>query len=112
MSTAYDSMGMSSTNIWATTATDLSNQLNSALAANKAVTMGIGSVPKGAPLIGGHAYTVDHVTKDATGAVVSITLRNPWGVDGAGNDGANDGYVTITPAQALAGWIGATVANA
>ena len=52
------------------------------------------------------------MTKDASGNVISITLRNPWGVDGAGNDGNNDGYVTITPAQAFAGYLGVTVANA
>jgi hypothetical protein len=113
MSTAYDSMGISETNIWgAANATDLANQLASNLATNKAVTLAIGKVPAGAPLIGSHAYTVDHVTKDANGKVVSITLRNPWGVDGAGNDGNNDGYVTITPAQAFAGYIGVTVATA
>jgi hypothetical protein len=31
---------------------------------------------------------------------VSITLRNPWGNDGAGNDGNTaDGYVTVTGEQ-------------
>jgi hypothetical protein len=29
--------------------------------------------------------------------VTSVTLRNPWGVDGAGNDGnPNDGLVTVS----------------
>ena len=111
MSTAYDSMGLSNTDLNAQNATDLVNQLAAATAANKAVTLGIGNVPAGAPLIGGHAYTVDHATKDAKGNVTSVTLRNPWGIDGAGNDGANDGYVTVTPAQLYAGWIGATTAN-
>lgn len=110
MSVAYDSMGLSERNIWASSATDLVTQLNTALAANKAVTLGIGSVQAGAPLIGGHAYTVDHLNKDDKGNVVSITLRNPWGVDGAGNDGKNDGYVTATPAQVFAGLLGATAA--
>jgi hypothetical protein len=32
---------------------------------------------------------------------VSVTLRNPWGYDGAGNDSdPSDGYVTVTAAQA------------
>ena len=110
MSTAYDSMGLSENNIWASSSTDLVNQLNTALAANKAVTLGIGNVPAGAPLIGGHAYTVDHLNKDSNGNVISITLRNPWGVDGAGNDGKNDGYVTVTPAQVFGGLLGATAA--
>ena len=110
MSVAYDSMGLSERNIWASSTTDLVNQLDAALTANKAVTLGIGSVPAGAPLIGGHAYTVDHLNKDAKGNVISITLRNPWGVDGAGNDGVNDGYVTATPAQVYGGLLGATAA--
>ena len=110
MSVAYDSMGLSEKNLWSSSVTDLVTQLDAALTANKAVTLGIGSVPAGAPLIGGHAYTVDHLNKDATGKVVSITLRNPWGVDGAGNDGKDDGYVTATPAQVFGGLLGATAA--
>jgi hypothetical protein len=31
----------------------------------------------------------------------TLVLRNPWGIDGAGNDGKDDGYVRLTPAQAL-----------
>ena len=41
---------------------------------------------------------------------VGVRLRNPWGVDGAGSDGANDGYVTLTGAQALAAMSGAVSA--
>jgi hypothetical protein len=111
MSTAYDSMGLSSTGISGSSASDLANQLSSALAANKAVTLGISSVPAGAPLLSGHAYTVDHVNTDAQGNIISITLRNPWGVDGAGNDGLNDGYVTVTLQQAYAGYCGAVAAT-
>jgi hypothetical protein len=111
MSTAYASLGLSTMSIYGSNAIELAKQLGAALAANKAVTLGIGSVPAGASLIGGHAYTVDHVNKDAQGNIISITLRNPWGVDGAGNDGKNDGYVTVTPQQAYAGYIGATSAT-
>jgi hypothetical protein len=51
-------------------------------------------------LIMGHQYTVISVTRNARGVVTRITLRNPWGYDGAGNDGnTNDGLVTITPRQ-------------
>jgi len=43
------------------------------------------------------------VNVDAQGQPVSVTLRNPWGTDGGGsNDGANDGYVTLTGAQLYA----------
>jgi hypothetical protein len=30
-------------------------------------------------------------------------MRNPWGADGAGSDDANDGYVTLSAADALRG---------
>ena len=39
----------------------------------------------------------------------SITLRNPWGVDGGGNnDGSDDGYVTFTASQFTGYFNGAT----
>ena len=45
-------------------------------------------------------YTVMYVTCDSSGVVTSITLRNPWGYDGAGNDSnPYDGLVTVTPDQ-------------
>ena len=74
------------------------------------LTVGINSVPNGAALIGGHAYTVDKVNVDATGKVTSVVLRNPWGVDGAGNDGKNDGYVTISLSTLFAASYGGTAA--
>ena len=49
---------------------------------------------------------------DKKGRPVSIRLRNPWGVDGAGHDGADDGYVTITAAQMLKNMSGVVVAHA
>ncbi len=33
-------------------------------------------------------------------------VRNPWGIDGAGYDGANDAYVTVTAKQALDSMLG------
>lgn len=56
-------------------------------------------------LINNHMYTVASVARNSSGVVTSITLRNPWGIDtdnGSGNDGNNDGYVTVTPAQLYA----------
>ena len=62
-------------------------------------------VPAGAPLIADHAYSVDSVVADAHGTVTGLKLRNPWGIVGVG-DAGNDGYVTITPAQAFAAtWV-------
>ena len=63
------------------------------------------------PLIGFHAYTVEAVNYDSAGVATSLRLRNPWGVDGAGSDGANDGYVTVTAAQALSCFLGFTSAS-
>ena len=64
-----------------------------------------------APLIGYHAYTAVSVGYDAAGAPSTLVLFNPWGVDGAGSDGFDDGYVTVTGAQALASLLGFTVAD-
>jgi hypothetical protein len=47
-----------------------------------------------------HCYMVDHVNW-VNGKIASITLRNPWGTDGAGGDGVNDGYVTLTGLDVL-----------
>lgn len=82
-------------------ATALANDIYTRWANYQAVTVGFagGSVSSGSPLINNHMYTVWSVTRNAAGQVVSIRLRNPWGTDGAGNDGNNDGFVTVTPAQ-------------
>ena len=48
----------------------------------------------GAPVTSSHCYTVTNATASPT-----VTLRNPWGIDGVGNDGADDGFVTLTGTQ-------------
>ena len=111
MSESYDALGLSNTNLAAFSATDWASQVRSALASNKAITFGTVSNPTGAPLIGNHAYLVDHLGTDANGNT-TVTLRNPWGVDGAGSDGKDDGYVTMTVQQAFANTVGAVIANA
>ena len=64
------------------------------------VTFAGGSITTGAPLINYHSYTVMYVTHNSSGVVTSITLRNPWGYDGAGSDSnPYDGLVTVTPGQ-------------
>jgi hypothetical protein len=40
------------------------------------------------------------------GRPVGVRLRNPWGVDGAGNDGADDGYVDVSLADLTRGFWG------
>jgi hypothetical protein len=109
MSEAYNALGIANSSIWsAASATDWATQISTALAANEAVTYATINNP-GGNLIGSHAYTVDHMGTDASGNA-TITLRNPWGVDGAGSDGSNDGYVTLTVQQAFTACLGATVA--
>jgi hypothetical protein len=48
-----------------------------------------------------HCYMVDHLVCDADGDITHVVLRNPWGTDGAGGDGTDDGYVTLTANQAF-----------
>ncbi len=110
MDEVYAALGKNANTLWsANNGNALLTWMQQQLAAGKSVTMAVGNVPAGAPLIGDHAYMVDAVIKDVNGNM-TLRLRNPWGVDGAGNDGANDGYVTITAAQALAACMGTTAA--
>ena len=77
-------------------------------------------IPAGVPVVGNNMYSVERVdihSWNILGNEVdvgsTITVRNPWHVDGGGNnDGANDGYVTLTAAQFFSGfsWAGAAVA--
>lgn len=93
-------------------AAGLMSLISSEITAGESVTYGTDFVTDGAPLIASHAYTVDGIVTDAHGAPIAVRLRNPWGIDGAGNDGNNDGYVTITAQQAfdcLAGDVAAFV---
>jgi len=69
----------------------------------QAVTIGFNGDDKkseSGKLILGHQYTVTGIRRDSSGNVISITLYNPWGTDGAAGDGdVNDGYITVTPAD-------------
>jgi len=110
MSEAFLGLGSSSY----TETTDGSNVLNwmkGELEAGKAVTFATqGTVPAGCPCVGSHAYMVERVNTQTISILgfnftvaVSVTLRNPWGYDGAGSDSdTSDGYVTLTGAQAAA----------
>ena len=57
-----------------------------------------------APLYMGHQYAVDSVTRDSSGAVISITLRNPWGHNGEFFDrkGVDGALVTLSPSKIFA----------
>jgi len=77
------------------------------LAAGKAVVYHARSGTS-VPIVGDHAYMV-HRVNYVNGIAVSVTLRNPWGVDGtAPPDGnANDGWVTLSAQQFVtAMWLG------
>ena len=112
MSETSSALGVSSRSRYsATSAQTLLDQIAADLGDGKAVTYATTTVNGGAPLVGYHAYTVDAVIYDNNGVATSLRLRNPWGVDGVGNDGTNDGYVTITASQALSNLLGYTAAN-
>lgn len=105
MSEAFRALGKNAESLWKNAgvndANKLSSELEDLIDAGKSVTLAIGSVPSGTSLIGSHAYTVDKVITNTDGTK-SIRLRNPWGIDGAGNDGKNDGYVLISSVKLFA----------
>jgi hypothetical protein len=113
MDEAFAALGASPSDIYsAATPTALVAQIQQNLSEGQAVTLAVNTPQDGAPLLGSHAYTVDSVTTDADGNVTGLVLRNPWGVDGAGNDGYNDGYVTVTAQQAYDSMLGVVSAYA
>jgi Ca2+-binding RTX toxin-like protein len=83
-------------------ATDLVNVMYNLYCGYQAVTIGFFSISGSVPLRANHAYTVAGFNLGASGNIVSVLLRNPWGFDGAGSDGSDDGFVTLTPAQLFA----------
>ena len=106
---AFRSMGFSSlSNRWASSydnATAMANHLAYQLANDHPTTYSTRVIAANSPLVSDHVYTVSSVNRNAAGAIVSITLRNPWGTDGPVQHGADDGYVTLTP-QVLYGMAG------
>ncbi len=101
MSDVYNDLGLKSDSIFhADSGSDLLARLRQNLRDGKAVTFGTIDDVGTAPLIGGHAYVVDKVLTDTRGIPCSLRLWNPWAIDGAGHDGRDDGYVTLSAAQA------------
>jgi Calpain family cysteine protease/RTX calcium-binding nonapeptide repeat (4 copies) len=102
MGEVYSDFGVSSTSLAPNSAPDAATyvqDIKSLLDAGKSVTAACYATG-GANMITSHAYTVDHVVDNGDGTF-SVVVRNPWGVDGnTSTDGANDGYVTLTAAQA------------
>lgn len=82
-------------------AAELGNDLFNRWNTYQAVTIGFlgrtSSAANNVPIITGHMYTVMSFAYNAAGQRIGVVLRNPWGFDGAGNDGNTaDGRVTIT----------------
>lgn len=98
LSFAFDRLGLTPGGIAAPNATDLLKNIRKALVTDgEAVTAGTKDVesPSGA-YVENHAYTVVSVKADFS----KITVRNPWGRDGNGEDNAlSDGYVEYTASQ-------------
>jgi len=112
MSDVFTDLGATNiTSHWSwSSGTDLLNKIATELAAGKAVTVSTDAsgITGTCPCVANHAYMVERVNYTAVylwgvgfvNIATSVTLRNPWGTDGAGNDGSNDGYVTVTAAEA------------
>lgn len=72
--------------------------IQNALARGNVVAGGTTSAPPN--LENDHAYTV--VQAVVSNGVRYVQLRNPWGMDGRGGNGPNDGYVWVTWNQFVA----------
>ena len=111
MDEAFGALGFTTHAIWRSDdANDLLDQISAELADGKAVTVAIFEPSRGSPLIGSHAYTIESVETDAQGQR-TLVLRNPWGIDGVGNDGNDDGYVRVTATQIYQSYWGVISAN-
>jgi hypothetical protein len=73
--------------------------VRSAHLAGRSITVSTDSfIPPTVRLVENHAYAVSSINYAPDGTILSLTLRNPWGFDGAGGD--EDGYVMVTAEQA------------
>ena len=108
-SLVYGDLGMSVDSLAATSASTTLFYLASQLRVGRAVTLYINTPAANCPCIGNHFYVVERVNFQG-GRPVSVVLRNPWGRDGAGSDGLNDGLVTVSGNQLVAS--GAVVRSA
>jgi hypothetical protein len=105
-----DSLNVTGSYVWGTSAVDTLQKIKAEVDAHRAVTVLTpnSTPPAGTHAVPWHVYSVESVSLQTVhfpfiGDVViggTITLRNPWATDGGGNDdGSNDGYVTFTADQ-------------
>ena len=95
--TVLSDLGVPYTSFGASDPNTLFNTIANGINSGRGVTIGTsGTIGGGAPLIDNHSYTVTAAWRDASGTGW-VTLRNPWGIDGAGWDGnPGDALVTMT----------------
>lgn len=101
----YSALGMASSDRWSfefNSGKNMLAQIEAELAAGNVVTIGTSAIvaDSGSSLVGGHAYTVVRIVKNADGTKSAI-IRNPWAVDGGNvpSGDANDGYLRVSAAQ-------------
>ena len=116
----FASLGLQVTNLQLTgfSQTGMMNQIRNDLADGK---MAVASsqqfeTPEGSPILAQHAYMIDRVFTNASGAVTGVRVFNPHGRDNT-KDGATadanpgDGLITLTPAQFMAAFVAYTAAR-
>ena len=106
----FTDLGVANTT-FSTWQSNLYNVLATALANHKAIAVITNStVASGIPIIGSHAYSVVGVS--TVSGVQYVTVRNPWGVDGAGSDSnTNDGLGLISMTQFNAAFTSGSIMN-
>jgi len=109
MSEAYDALGLPSLGrIFSTTGFDRDGGLLEGIAMRLArgdsmLYSTLDVQPQGSRLRPDHILMIDRVIRNDAGQAVSVVLRDPHKNDGAVvADGVNDGYITITAAEAAA----------
>jgi hypothetical protein len=97
---AYSDLGVANTTFTTTMdSNSLFSTITNALNSSKAVSIITnGTVNAGVPVVSSHAYSI--MSTSIENGIQMITLRNPWGIDGVGNDGnPNDALVKVSIAQ-------------
>ena len=111
MRETYKLFGLPSRTFRAATSSILLGVIHRELVAGRSVTLGTLPTVTG-PLVDSHAYVVESVEFDTAGNAVAVRLRNPWGFDGEGDDGSDDGYVRVTAQQVFTSYSAAVTALA